>query len=399
VNGLMYGCLLVPLIAIIFLAIKFKARMAIWEYVILFVVPLITIIIGKVISIHSQTVDTEYWNTYGIKAIYYEAWNEWITKTCEDCTETCTGSGEDRTCTETCVEYDCSYCDNNSAYWELIDNTGTSFGIPSYEFERITALWGNVKRVDRGKRCECECFGNGDQLDGDQYITVMSNANDIDMTVPICKQHTYENKVQCSKSVFNFQEIDSTTIADYKLYCYPHYESMGILHYNPLIGTKDGKAADRLNKHNARLGSFKQVHMMIVVFHNQPYDAALLQEAYWKKGNKNEFILCIGLSGNKIVWTYVISWTDEEELKIRVARKVKEMDYDLIAIADYMADEVKKNYVRKQFVDFSYISVEPTLKAVLITFFVTLIVTIAISIFAIANDFNFGDMTKGRRRW
>lgn len=398
-NGLMYGCLLIPLIAIIFLAVKFKKRMAIWEYLVIFIVPLIAIFIGKAISVHTQTVDTEYWNTYGVKAVYHEAWNEWITETCEDCVEHCSGSGEDRSCTEVCTPYDCSYCQNNSPYWELIDNTGRSFSIPVHEFDRISTFWQNKTFKDRGKNCECDCYGNNDRLDGDEYVTIMSNRSDFDLTVPICKQHTYENKIQCSKSVFNFQKVDSASIADYKLARYPHYESMGILHYNPIMGTNDAKAVDRLSKWNARLGSTKQVHMMIVVFHNQPYDAALLQEAHWKRGNKNEFILCIGLNNKKIDWSYVISWTDEEELKVRVARKVKEMDYDLTAIADYMASEVQKHYVRKQFADFSYITVEPTMKAVMITFFITLLVTIGTSIFAVMNDFNFGSTFGRRRRW
>jgi hypothetical protein len=50
-----------------------------------------------------------------------------------------------------------------------------------------------------------------------------------------------------------------------------------------------------------------------------------------------------------------------------------------------MAGEVKKSFVRKQFKDFSYISVEPTSTAVAITFVLTFLVTIGLSIFAVKN--------------
>jgi len=161
---------------------------------------------------------------------------------------------------------------------------------------------------------------------------------------------------------------------------------MGIYHYNPIMGDNNTKASKNLSFHNAHLGTKKQVHMMIIVYNDQPIQAAMKQEQYWKKGNKNEFILCIGKKKGKTDWAYVISWTDVEILKIQVARKVKEMPYDLENIVDMMAIEVTKQYVRKQFTDFSYISVEPTMKTVMITFFITLFVTIIISLIVIFND-------------
>jgi len=50
--------------------------------------------------------------------------------------------------------------------------------------------------------------------------------------------------------------------------------------------------------------------------------------------------------------------------------------YDLDSIVPYMAQEVQRMFIRKKFEDFSYLKVEPTMRAVMIAFFITLIINI-----------------------
>jgi hypothetical protein len=139
--------------------------------------------------------------------------------------------------------------------------------------------------------------------------------------------------------------------------------------------------------------------MMLLVFNGQPLEAAMFQEAYWKGGNKNEFIVCVGLNKKEIDWTKVISWTEKETLKVRTAREIKEMkDFDAIEVVKYMGENVPKRFVRKQFADFSYIAVRPTTTAILITFGVTLLTSTGIAIFCVFNNFGFGDSLRRKRR-
>jgi hypothetical protein len=159
-----------------------------------------------------------------------------------------------------------------------------------------------------------------------------------------------------------------------------------MFNYNPILGYNNVKASVLLSRKNALMGKLKQVHSMILVYKNKPQKAALLQEAMWKGGNKNEFILCIGIDENeKIDWTYIISWTENEKLKIDVRDSVKNLDFDLENIVYYMSDEVEKRFIRKQFKDFSYIKVEPTTKSVFITFIVVIVLTFGVCLFSIFN--------------
>jgi hypothetical protein len=130
--------------------------------------------------------------------------------------------------------------------------------------------------------------------------------------------------------------------------------------------------------------------MLILVFQNQPREAGLMQEAYWKGGNKNEFILCIGVNRtNHITWTKVISWTDVQVLKTSLARKIKEMDTLVMsAVIDTMAKNVDAKFVKNDFRDFDYISVEPSNKAILITAIITFIIVLGLSLFSILNEYD-----------
>jgi len=387
---MIWTCLLIPLGAIIFLLFNFKAHMAWWEYLLLFVGPLVAILISYKVSVGFQMKDTEYWNSYLTGATHYEYWETWDYEICTR--EVCTGSGDNRTChTET---YDCSSCDHNPEYWVAQDNIGKSHRITRSHFDQLCKVWGN--RTFKDMRRSINHSGLCGK-DGDAYVTRFPG--DFDLLQPVCVQHKYENRVQCSKSVFNFEPVDSADSVTYGLYRYPNYEAMGIFNYNPIIGWSDAKAVDRLRKWNAKLGSMKQVHMMVLVYIGKPIEAAIHQERLWGKGNKNEFILCVGATTRKEVdWAYVISWTDEELLKHTVAQSVMDMPLDLVAIVDTLAAQVRMRYRRKEFEDFSYIKIRPTGRAVMITFLITLVLTIGISVFAILNPFELDNPT-GKYRY
>lgn len=375
---LIYLAFLIPLAATIFLLIKFPHKTAWWEYLLNFGVPAVLIVLAKVISTTSQTATPEVWNNYVVSATYYEYWNEWITKTCYNtCYDECEdANGGTYSCNpHDCNPYDCSYQENHPPYWEAMDNQGHTFRITQKDFLELCMLWKNKKFIDMDRDYHT--------VDGDAYSTVSDSF--FDHTVARTTQHSYENRVKCSRSVFNFAKVDSGDIADFGLFKYPLISEFN---YNPILGWDNPQASMRLQRYNARIGSFRQVHMMILIFKDKPVQAAILQEGLWKGGNKNEFILCVGVRNNAISWAKVISWTEADELKIGVEKTVSNMPFDLIKISDYMAGEVQKKFVRKQFKDFSYITVEPTDKAILITFILTLVCSIGLGIFVVKNPWD-----------
>lgn len=351
--------------------------MAWFEYLIVFIIPALAIIVAKYASVASQTMTPEIWNTYLVEATYYEYWNEWIVK---ECCSTCRDSHGN---SHECNCHDCSYVQPHPAYWEAKDNMGHTISIGEDRYIYLCNLWKNKTFKDMHRHYHTR--------DGDAYYTTKDTA--FEHIIPYTSTHSYENRVKCSRSVFNFAEVDSGDIADNKLFKYPANVNFN---YQPILGYNDPKASLRLQQYNALLGSWKQVHMLILVFKDLPVGAAILQEGYWKGGNKNEFILCIGIKDTSITWAKVISWTEVDELKIRVEKEVQGMPLNMSSIVDYMAGQVKLQFQRKHFRDFSYIEVEPTMTAIWITLVVTLLFTVGLCIFVVKNDIDQNFKTRRR---
>jgi hypothetical protein len=360
--------LLIPLFAVLVLFVFFKKRMVWWEYLLVFGIPIVLILACKYTAVFIQTGTKEWWNSYVTGAAYYEDWDEWVVQTCTR-TVSC---GKD---CETVEVYDCSHNEYHPPEWKITDNIGQTYSVSREFYEFLVKLWANQKFTDLHR--------DYDSNDGDMYSTVYDGR--FEHLIPLCSQHTYINKVRSSRSIFNFQEISKEDVKRYGLYDYPKTD---LLNYNPILGWDNRNHSDLLRKWNGKLGAYKRVHMLVLVFHDKPSETGLMQEAYWKGGNKNEFILCIGIDKNrKIRWTKVISWTDVQALKVTVARKVKEMDtLNMPAVIDTMVNRVNSQFIKKDFRDFNYLSVEPSDMALLITALITLTIVLGLSIFCVVND-------------
>ncbi len=122
-----YFAIIIPVLGAIGLYVFFKARMAWWEFLIPIAVSLIFIFTYKLISQSVATSDIEYRGAVIPEARYYEYWETWETKTCTEEYACGTNSkGETQYCTRT---YDCSYCDYNDAYWQVVDEEGNTYNI------------------------------------------------------------------------------------------------------------------------------------------------------------------------------------------------------------------------------------------------------------------------------
>jgi len=374
---MIYLCFIIPLIAVLFLTFVFKAKVIWWERIVIFAAPAVLIIVAKFVSVGMQTMDQEYLTFYATKATYFEPWDEWVHQTCYR--TVCHGAGKSRSCTS--VPYDCSHRVYHPARWELYDNGGNTYPITQSRYEDLVRTWANSSFQDLNRHYYHQ--------DGDAYNTLSDGR--FEHVQPICKTEFYENKVQASKSIFNFQDVSDEEVKSAGLFRYP-ITAFDRYDFHPIFGLKDDVASLKLERWNALLGTSKQVKMLILVFHDQPYETAMLQESYWKGGNKNEFILLLSLekSNSAIQWSKVLSWTENEELKVRVARRAKEIGPNIPMIVDTMVTDVNKNFVRKNWADFNYLSVEPTGTAVIVTMVLTLVLTIGLSIFSVMNQFTEG---------
>lgn len=378
---------LIPIVTILFLLIKYSQKVTWWEYLIHFGVAVLLIAVMKVIGEKSLTNDTEYWGDLIKQAKYYEPYSIWDHETCTRQVSCGTDSkGNTKYCSES---YDCSHLDSHSARWEIVTVTGWEISISEDFYKQLLKKFGvNLCFQDMNREREC---GFGDYVvdDGNMYYAEWNKTPQTSCAVT--KTHTYENKVQCSHSVFNFQNIKPEEAKKAGLYDYPdikNYEVATILGAGKNITNLDS-AEVKLHYLNGNLGPKKQVRVWILIFYDKPLSTGKLQEIYWKGGNKNEFVITIGLDKqNNITWCYPFSWTDKSELKIGAREYVvSQKVLNLVNLSDYLYKELDSKWIRKQFKEFSYLTVEPPLWGLIVAFVLQIIFNIGYSIWSVKNEY------------
>lgn len=378
---IVWGAFAIPIITSVVLLLGFKHKTVVWEYLVLFAVSIMCVVAFKFASEKVTTTDTEYWGGWIAQAEYFERWDEEVPcKHTKYCTRTVTRSGSDgRTHTET-EQYPCGTLhrydvDTHPPKWVLTDSNEESQSISSAQFEGLASSWSNRTFVDMRRDYHA--------IDGDKYLTVWDERDET--LVEVTTKHHYENRVQSAASIFNFSEVDPKV---WGLYDYP---GIGAWDQCAILGNggSNTNEADKLLRFwNAKLGHVKQVKMFILVFPSgTTLETGLAQENYWRGGNKNEFILAVGIdSTNKVAWAHVISWTEEDKLKIDVReRALSQETLDLVDLVGYMAGEVHKRFERKPFAEFSYLTVEPPTWAVVLSYVLTLLIDAGLGAWIVLN--------------
>lgn len=380
---------LIPLAGAAALYWIFHHKVVLWEAGVMVGVPVLLIACAKGCSEYSQTRDTEYWGGYVTSAEYFEDWNERVSCrhpiSCSHPTYSTDSNGR---------RYQSGYAHMNDGYyhlydvdyhperWEVHTSVGESRSISQGWFENLCKQFGNRKFVDLHRSYHTN--------DGDKYVTAfMGEAEKLEA---VTVERSYENRVQASQSVFNFKEVNPQ---DYGLFQYPAIHGF---RQQCVLGPGATEVSERKFQYlNATLGAPKQVRLYVLIFQGKPIQAAMEQEGFWKRGNKNELVTCVGVDQDLAVqWAHVFSWSESDDLKIEARNQIMGMkNLDLVAYADWLGPAVQEKWRRKKFEDFSYLTVEPTTTAVVWTFILTLLVTVGIGIWAVLNpiDRESGGMT------
>jgi hypothetical protein len=360
----------------------FHHKVAIWESAMIGLAPILFIAMAKGCSEYSQTKDTEYWGGYVTSAEYYEDWNEKVS-----CRHEISCSHPEYSTDSNGRRYQSGYQHSNDGYyhlydvdyhpeyWQLHTSVGETLSASKPRFDQLAVQFGNRKFVELRRDYHTD--------DGDKYVAAfMGEAEKLE---PVTVERSYENRVQASQSVFNFKEVNPK---DYGLYEYP--KIMGLTQPCVLGPGATAPVERKVQYLNATLGASKQVRLFILVFQDKPIQASMEQEAYWKRGNKNELVTCVGVDKDLAVqWAHVFSWTEVEELKIEARNEVMgQKTLDLVKYLDWLGPAVQEKWRRKNFDEFSYLTVEPSTAAVVWTFIGTLLITVGIGVWAILNDVN-----------
>lgn len=376
---IIWFALLIPVITAIVLFKFFSHKIAIWEFTIPFLATLIMILIIKFGGESAQTSDTEFLSEPASHAIYSEPWDEEVS-----CVHSykcnCTKDDKGNESCSTCYEH--SYdVENHEEYWEIVSVSGVRERITEAKYNSLVLRWKNKVLEDKHRDYH--------SIDGDWLVTYWDNqAPTLECMV---SEHTYENRVQASGSVFNYPEVNEEEKKHYGVYEYPKihggYKQTNILG----MGDSTRSTAERkMEILNAKLGKSKQVKVFLLLFKNQTEDAAFKQECYWKGGNKNELVVCVGIDDAlNIEWCKAFSFTEVSEIKINVRNYVTDLNkLHCSKIVDYLYAEVEKSFQRKHFKEFNYLAIEPKEWQIWLTFILTIIINVGLSAWIIKNEFS-----------
>ena len=372
---IIYGAIFIPILTAIVLYIFFRHKTVWWEFSIPLGASFLFIVLMKFIIETAMVQSKEYWGSFISRIEYFEEWDEWIDQTC---TRSCCCDSNGENCgTET---YDCSYRLYHPPCWQIITSTEEVVSISQSEYNRLTKFFGNQKFTDMHRGYYT--------IDGDKYSCDWMR--DSIKAIPVTTVHYYENRIKVAdQSVFHFQEVDTGDVQKFKLKDYPGITDS--YKQDAVLGdySNDAKLANQKFKYiNGLLGHKKEVRLFVLVFQNQPIDAGFYQEWYWSGANMNELAVGIGADySRRVKWCHPISWTPAEKLKTDIKQFIISQDtLNLSALASYMQIQVDKQFIRRNFEEFDYLTVEPPTWAIALAYVMTILLNTGLSLWVITNE-------------
>jgi hypothetical protein len=119
-------------------------------------------------------------------------------------------------------------------------------------------------------------------------------------------------------------------------------------------------------------------------------EIATRQRDYWAGGNKNEVVMCLGISKGKIEWARGFGWADSPELQVRLRQYLEGSEFWPEVYAGRVEALVRSGiWKRKQFEDFDYLSVELTDTQATILLILILLYNIGISVWIVTNEYRY----------
>lgn len=372
---------LIPIVTILILMLFFKKETALWEYIIVLGPSLLMFITLKYTMIYCNSLDTEYLGDVISDITYYEDWDETVMVA----HHYTTGSGKHRV-THT-------YYVPERRYHPARYNYKTTIGIDKDVDEKTFNIIINKLKVNPIFK---DMHRNYRSKDGDAYVYIWNKKKETAYSVTW--KHSYENKVKASNySIFKYSITDED-IKNNKLFEYPEIYNED---QNPILGMNVSKADMESIKYiNGIKGPTNKIRVFILCFNNKNPEVAELQKSYWFGGNKNEFVVCLGINKDSVMWCRPFSWSDKPYLEVKTRNYfITHQKVNFTEYANWLDKNISKNWYRKSFEDFNYISIELTNTEYIIILILMLLYNIGISYWVINNDYTLTDPKGIKRRY
>jgi hypothetical protein len=288
-----------------------------WEYLVPITGTLILVWLVTLVDSCFSTQGTQYINSQVTHAVYEESYETYVNKTCsrQVPTGTSCSTSNGRTSCHTTYRteyYDCSYCDFTPEKYYTVDNFKNDYTISRARYYDLKKAWKSKKHFkDLGRNINYHGYC-GD--DGDAYIIKWNNKPFT--SINKVRSEWYENKMLSNRSLANFIDIKDEDVKNYRLYNYPEINNneqenvLGLYKYKKINKKTKYCFTKQIDYLNGKYGPKYKVKIFVLFFKNQSQLSANMQQAYWKGGNQNELVICIGMNdkGN-IKWTKTFSHT------------------------------------------------------------------------------------------
>lgn len=359
--------------------LKYRKETVWYEYIILILPSLLFALLLEFIFKDSNCSDTEYYGDYVSEVTYEEEWDEmvWVRKSRKVPCGTYKGRTQYRT-----EYYDVrerKYHPAQYYYKTAMANRYSQINKELYE-KIIKELKVEPIFIDKHRDYH--------KIDGDVYVWNFNGNpdNSYSLTTP----RTYSNPIKGSRSVFKFEEISKEEAEVLGL-----YECHNIVDddQSPIYGLNFGKYHEKkIRWINAYYGPKKQFRLHILFFKNKPESIAEKQRSYWFGGNKNELVCCIGLDrNNKVTWARSFSWEDTPNLAVKSQNWFLTHNLNLAEFSNYITPLIEKEWKRKEFKDFSYLSIEISDSQYIVILILILIYNVGVSIWIVRNEYRNSD--------
>lgn len=298
---------------------------------VVFVIGAIATALVFAISSASATADTEIWN--GKITSKDRIHGDYVSTYYCNCVQSCSGSGNNRTCTTTCQT---CYENHYTVNWQCGSTAG------AYTIE--SADWTNRGVYGLPNPRRWVDIGIGD---------------------PVSRAHSYTNYVQAvPESLFRpsgetLKKQFAGLIPEYPSSIYDFYRINRFL--TPGYSTPDAPAWNAgISELLKDRGPKKQVNAVIVVAKTGDANYAYALRDAWLSAKKNDVVLVIGSSAwPKIDFVDVISWTKNELFKVQLRDDVLALGtIQRQPILDILGKQIDTNFERRHMAEFKYLESE-----------------------------------------
>lgn len=386
--------LLIPIIAVWITYSNFKHKVAPAEIFIPVIAVFLVIIPFKLFVETSQTNDIEFLSNPIVSVRYEQPYATWHVEQCSKTYDT--GSGKQRR--SHTVYYDCSKCLEYGPSYFKIDSKGNEYSIGSEEYKYIVRLWNTGEHfveLNRDINYHNPLLGSACGKDGDAYISVWDK-NPL-TALAVIKEHTYENRIHAAHTVFEYKKLSPAELKRSEVHDYPSPvdgRMNSILGCDKFSWYKEAEVQrdiHLLNYIDGKYGPLRQCKTFVCLFKNKPISSAFAQEAYWEGGNKNEFVLCIGIDSvsRKLLWVKSFGWSTNKLVHVDAREEIMNQEYyNFYQVFKALDVKVLPNFKRKEFAEFNYITIEPPFWSIVTIFIISIVISIGTCIYIVKNDIN-----------